>query len=104
MDFLIINTCKNEEDPIKIMTLEWPQQFCRFFGRSRADDFVVNDRIWPKCELIQTFMHDTCKTEEDAVKNEGASVATKYLPLSAYFGMFGDDQGRSIYMYGLLLL
>ena len=34
-------------------------------------------------ELIQAFMHvlDTCKNEEDPIKNEGARVITRFLPL-----------------------
>ena len=37
----------------------------------------------PKFELIQAFMHvlDTCKNEEDPIKNEGARLLTKFLPL-----------------------
>ena len=37
----------------------------------------------PKFELIQAFMHvlDTCKNEEDPIKNEGARVFTRFLPL-----------------------
>ena len=37
----------------------------------------------PKFELIQAFMPflDTCKNEEDLIKNEGARVFTRFLPL-----------------------
>ena len=37
----------------------------------------------PKLELIQAFMHvlDTCKNEEDPIKNEGARLFTRFLPL-----------------------
>ena len=36
-----------------------------------------------KFELIQAFVHvlDTCKNEEDPIKNEGARVFTRFLPL-----------------------
>ena len=36
----------------------------------------------PKFELIQGFKHvlDTCKNEEDPIKNEGARVFTRFLP------------------------
>ena len=36
-----------------------------------------------KFELIQAFMHvlDTCKNEEDPIKNEGARVFTRFIPL-----------------------
>ena len=37
----------------------------------------------PKFELIQAFMHVlvTCKNEEDQIKNEGARLFTRFLPL-----------------------
>ena len=37
----------------------------------------------PKFELIKAFMHvlDTCKNEEDPIRNEGARVFTRFLPL-----------------------
>ena len=37
----------------------------------------------PKFELIQAFMHVllTCKNEVDQIKNEGARVFTRFLPL-----------------------
>ena len=37
----------------------------------------------PKFKLIQAFMHvlDTCKNEEDTIKNEGARLLTRFLPL-----------------------
>ena len=37
----------------------------------------------PKFELIQALMHvlDTCKNEEDPIKNEGARLFTRFLPL-----------------------
>ena len=36
-----------------------------------------------KFELIQAFMHvlNNCKNEEDLIKNEGARVFTRFLPL-----------------------
>ena len=39
--------------------------------------------IRPKFELIQAFMHVlvTCKNEDDRIKNEGARVFTRFLPL-----------------------
>ena len=40
----------------------------------------------PKFELIQAVMHVlvTCKNEEDPIKNEGARVFTRFLPLQVY--------------------
>ena len=37
----------------------------------------------PKFELIKAYMHvlNTCKNEEDPIKNEGARVFTRFLPL-----------------------
>ena len=37
----------------------------------------------PKFKLIQAFIHvlDTCKNEEDPIKNEGARVFTTFLQL-----------------------
>ena len=58
---IVLVTCKNEEDPIK-------------------------NGILPKFDLIQTFMHvlDTCNNEEDRFKDEGARLATIFLPLKVY--------------------
>ena len=38
---------------------------------------------FPNFELIQAFMHvlNICKNEEDPIKNEGARVFTRFLPL-----------------------
>ena len=37
----------------------------------------------PKFKLIQAFMHvlDTCKNEDDPIKNKGARAFTRFLPL-----------------------
>ena len=47
--------------------------FLCFYRQPRADNSVVSGGIVLKFEFIQTFMHglDTCKSEEDRVKNEG---------------------------------
>ena len=47
----------------------------------------------PKFELIQAYMHVlvTCKNEEDQIKNEGARLLTRFLPLKVY----GDFSRRS---------
>ena len=37
---------------------------------------------------------DTCKTEEDPFKNEGARVVIKNLPLYVYAEFFFDAQGE----------
>ena len=55
----------------------------QIFRRTRADNSGVCGGIWPKFELIQAFMHVllTCKNEVDQIKNEGARVLTRFLPL-----------------------
>ena len=82
MDVLI--TCKYEEDPIKNRGARVFTTLCfNFFRRARADNSGVGGGIWPKFELIQAFMHvlTTCKNEDDQIKNEGARVFTRLLPL-----------------------
>ena len=56
----------------------------------KGRNYVAN---LPKFELIQAFMHvlDICKNEEDPIKNEGARVFTRFLPLKVY----GDFSSRS---------
>ena len=47
-----------------------------------AANSVVREWAWPKFKPIQAFMVVlvTCKNEEDQFKNEGARVATTFLP------------------------
>ena len=59
----------------------------RFQDIEQKLNFDVNqgrnsDANLPKFELIRAFMHglDTCKNE-DPIKNEGARVFTRFLPL-----------------------
>ena len=49
----------------------------------------------PKFELIQAFMHvlDTCKNEEDPIKNEGARLFTRFSHYKS-MGIFPDAQGQ----------
>ena len=82
MDVLV--TCKYEEYPIKIEGARLDTtKIQQFFRRARADNSGVGVGIWPKFELIQAFMHVliTCKNEDDQIKNEGARVVTRFLPL-----------------------
>ena len=57
----------------------------QFFRRTRADNSGVGGGIWSTFELIQALMHVlvTCKNEneDDRIKNEGARVFTRFLPL-----------------------
>ena len=82
MDVLV--TCKYEEDPIKNEGAKVDKTlYSNFFRRARADNSGVGVGIWPKFELIQAFMNVlvTCKNEDDRIKNEGARVFTRFLPL-----------------------
>ena len=83
--------CKNDEDPIKMKTLERSQLYILLFRRLR----VVGDEIWQKFKLTQAFMVVlvTCKNDEDPSKNECTRVLTTFLPLEAY-GIFPDIQGQ----------
>ena len=67
----------------------------KIFRSAIADNSGVCGGIWPKFELIQAFMHVllTCKNEVDQIKNEGARVFTRFLPLLVYGG-FPDAQGH----------
>ena len=70
---VVLHICNNEEDPIKIKTLEWRiTRLYVVFRRSRAANSEVSDGILPKFELIQAFIVVlvTCKNEEDPIKNE----------------------------------
>ena len=80
---IVLLTCKNEEDPIKMKALECSQHYTSNFIRPRADNSGVGGGIWPKLELIQAFMHVlvTYKNEVDSNKNEGAKVVTRFFPL-----------------------
>ena len=81
---VVLYTCKNEEDPIKnkgarLLT----RLYVVFFRRSRAAYSEVRGVILPKFELFQAFIVVlvTCKNEEDPIKNEGARVLTRFIPL-----------------------
>ena len=52
----------------------------RFLRSIKGSSSVAN---LPKFKLIQAFMHVllTCKNEVDQIKNEGARVFTRFLPL-----------------------
>ena len=66
----------------KLKALECSQHH-QFFRRGRADNSGVGGGIWSKFVIIQAFMHVlvTCKNEDDRIKNEGARVFTRFLPL-----------------------
>ena len=78
----VLDTCKNEEDPIKnegarVFTTFLPLKvYWDFSRRSRAANSAVLGPIWPIFELVRDVMDVlvTCKYEEDPIKNEGARV------------------------------
>ena len=80
MDVLV--TCKYEEDPIKNRGARLFTTLYVNFSDPQGE-IGVGGGIWPKFELIQAFMHVlvTCKNEDDRIKNEGARVFTRLLPL-----------------------
>ena len=77
----VLVTCKNE-DPIKN---EGARVFTTLYSNfsDAQGQITLGGGIWPKFELIQAFMHVlvTCKNEDDQIKNEGARVLTRFLPL-----------------------
>ena len=80
---IVLVTCTNEDDPIKMKALVCSQHYKSIFRRARADNSGDGGVIWPKFALIQAFMHVlvTCKNEDDCIKNEGAGVITTVFPL-----------------------
>ena len=79
---VILQTYKNEEDPIKNegtknvhIIIHW------FFRCSRTANSEVSGEIWSKFKLIKACMHVslTCKNE-DPIKIESAGVLTTLLP------------------------
>ena len=68
----------------KMKGLEWTQHYTAFFfRRARADNSGVGSGIRLEFELVQAFMYVlvTCKNEEDPIKNAGARVFKRFLPL-----------------------
>ena len=67
----------------KIEALECSQHYISIFQTYKADNSGVGGGIKPKFVLIQAFLHVllTCKNEVDQIKNEGARVFTRFLPL-----------------------
>ena len=92
----VLDTCKNEEDPIKnegarVFTRFLPLKvYGVFYRRSRAFNSAVLGPIWPNFELVRDVMDVlvTCKYEEYPIKNEGARVDT------TLYSNFSDAQGQ----------
>ena len=55
-----------------------------------------------KFELIQAFMHVllTCKNEVNQIKNEGARVFTRFLPLQVYGDFFRRSRAANSAVLG----
>ena len=78
----IVN-CKTVKYPIIMKALECSQQYRMIFQTLKGSYSIVSGGIWPKFKPIQAFEHVpvTCKNKEDVIKNEGARVFTKVLPI-----------------------
>ena len=93
----VLDTCKNEEDPIKnegarVFTRFLPLKvYGDFSRRSRAANSAVLVPIWPNFELVRDVLDVlvTCKYEEDPIKNERARV-----PDTTLYSNFSDAQGQ----------
>ena len=72
----------NEDDLIKNKGARVSTRLS-IFQRPKGIQLRIQGENLSKFELFQVFMHvlNTCKNEDDRVKNEGAKVATKFLPL-----------------------
>ena len=70
---------------IKTFESKWPKKTWEnyIFRPSRVANSIVSSGIRLKFKLIQAFMHTlvTYKNEENQIKNEGAGMATTFLPL-----------------------
>ena len=84
---VVLVTCKNEEDPIKIEGARAVTTLSINFLRcSRAANSIILNRshgILTKCKLIQAFIVALliCKNEYDLFKIESTRVVTTDLPL-----------------------
>ena len=63
---VVLVTCINEEDPIKMKALECKQHHTVIFRRPIASNSVIGGLIWVTSELIQACMHVIvcCKNEK----------------------------------------
>ena len=76
----VLITCKFKKDQINSNREKVDTSF---FQSSRAAYSVASSGIWPKFELIQTFMYVpiTCKNKKDRIKNSRENVTTTFLLL-----------------------
>ena len=83
-DFIVVLvTCKNKEDPIKIEGARVFTTLYIDFSDIQGQVTAFSGRIWLKIKLIQAFMHFLvfCKNEDYPIKNEGARVLITFSPL-----------------------
>ena len=86
---VVLVTCKNEDDPIKMKVLEWSQQcyiIHQFLRCSRAANSLIGDGILTKFKLIRAYIVVLLiyKNKYDLFKFESTRVVTTFLPLSVY--------------------
>ena len=93
---VVLQTSKNEEDPIKnkgarVLTRLYG---VFFFRRSRAANSEVSSGILPIFELSQAFIivHVTCKNEENPINNEGVRVLTRFSPIISLWKFFSRSR------------
>ena len=80
---VVLITCKNKEDPIKnegarVLTTLFIN-FSDAQGQITLELVVVSGRNLNSSKLSCILV--TCKNEGDRIKNEGARVFTRFLPL-----------------------
>ena len=82
---VVLVTCKNEEDPIKMKVLEWSQHYSLIFRCSMGANskMKICDGILTKFKLVQALIVVliVCKNEEDPFKIESTRVVAIILPL-----------------------
>ena len=86
--WLILLSARMKKIHPKMKVLEWSQHspiisHWGFSRRSRAANSYVSGRILPNIEPIRDLIVGlvTCKYKEEQIKNEGARVVTRFLPL-----------------------
>ena len=93
---MYLDTCKNEEDPIKMKALVCSQDFSHYKYMGIFPDTLVAANsavlgsICPNYEVVRDvkIVLVTYKNEEDLIKNEGARV------LTTLYINFSDAQGQ----------
>ena len=80
---VVLQTCKNEEDPIKIEGTRVLTILYVVFQRWNSAEFRTHPSFY-SCLV-------TCKNEEDPIKNEGARVLSRFTHYKS-MGIFSDAQ------------